>query len=64
MMDWMHKFNPLPDTVDRQMAKKYLESEMERIKKVKEQMNKSIENAKMELEKINEESENQPTDKK
>ncbi len=49
MMDWMHKFSPLADTVDRQQAKEYLESEMERIKEVKEQMVKAIELAKNEL---------------
>lgn len=38
MMDWMHKFNPLPDSADQEEAREYLESEMEKIKKVKEAM--------------------------
>lgn len=46
MMDWMHLFKPLPDSADQEKARAYLESEMERIKKVKELMNESIEKAK------------------
>ena len=38
MMDWMHKFSPLPDSVDQEAAREYLESEMERIRKVKDAM--------------------------
>lgn len=38
MMDWMHEFNPLPDSTDQEAAREYLESEMEKIKKVKEAM--------------------------
>ena len=49
MMDWMHKFNPLPDSADQEKARAYLESEMEKIKKVKEFMNESIEKAKAEV---------------
>ena len=49
MMDWMHKFNPLPDSVDQEKARAYLESEMEKIKKVRELMNESIEKAKEEM---------------
>lgn len=45
MMDWMHKFNPLPDSVDQESAREYLETEMEKIKKVRDQMNESIEKA-------------------
>ena len=51
MMDWMHKFNPLPDSVDQEKAREYLESEIERIKKVKELMNESIEKAEVEAKK-------------
>ncbi len=47
MMDWMHEFSPLPDSADQEKARAYLESEMERIKKVKELMNESIDKAKM-----------------
>lgn len=49
MMEWMHKFNPLPDSVDQEKAREYLESEIERIKKVKELMNESIEKAEAEV---------------
>ena len=38
MMDWMHSFNPLPDTVSQEQAREYLESEMEKIRKVKDAM--------------------------
>ncbi len=51
MMDWMHKFNPLPDSADQEKAREYLESEIERIKKVKELMNESIEKAEAEVKK-------------
>ncbi len=48
MMDWMHKFNPLPDSTDQELAREYLESEIERVKKVKELMIESIEKAEAE----------------
>ena len=51
MMDWMHKFNPLPDSIDQEKAREYLENEMERIKKVRELINGSIEKAKAEVDK-------------
>jgi Mg2+ and Co2+ transporter CorA len=46
MMDWMHKFNPLPDSADQEDARDYLENEMEKIKKVRDRMNESIDKAK------------------
>lgn len=46
MMDWMHEFNPLPDTVDQEKAREYLENEMEKIKKVKEAMLETLEKEK------------------
>jgi hypothetical protein len=46
MMDWMHKFNPLPDTADQEKARAYLEGEMERVKNVKTLMLESIDKAK------------------
>ena|SRR2546430_7094369 len=49
MMDWMHKFNPLPDSADQEKAREYLENEMERIKKVRELINGSIQKAKDEV---------------
>jgi hypothetical protein len=46
MMDWMHKFDPLPDSADREEAREYLESEMEKIKKVREAMLEAIQKEK------------------
>ncbi|MCA4895433.1 MAG: hypothetical protein ING84_10555 [Cytophagales bacterium] len=46
MMDWMHKFRPLPDSVDHEKAREYLESEMEKVKKLKDLFNESIDKAK------------------
>lgn len=48
MMSWMHEFNPLPDSVDQEKAREYLESEMEQIRKVKTLTLESIEKAKEE----------------
>lgn len=48
MMDWMHKFNPLPDSVDQEQARAYLESEMEKIKKVRDLTYDALEKAKEE----------------
>ena len=36
MMVWMREFNPVPDSVGEEKAREYLENEMERVKKVKE----------------------------
>jgi Mg2+ and Co2+ transporter CorA len=46
MMDWMHHFNPLPDSVDQEKAREYLEMEMETIKKVRDLTNETLEKAK------------------
>ncbi len=46
MMNWMHHFQPLPDSIDEEKARAYLESEMERIKEVKALMLESIDRAK------------------
>jgi regulator of replication initiation timing len=46
MMDWMHKFSPVPDTVGQEAAREYLESEMEKIRKVREAMLEAIESEK------------------
>ena len=51
MMDWMHKFNPLPDSVDQEAAREYLETEMEKIRKVKDIMAEAIDKAKEEMKK-------------
>jgi len=45
MMDWMHRFNPLPDSVDQEQARAYLESEMEKIKQVRDLTYDAIEKA-------------------
>lgn len=45
MMDWMHQFNPLPDSVDQEQGRAYLESQLEKIKQVKEGMLSAIEKA-------------------
>ena len=46
MMDWMHNFNPLPDSVDQEKAREYLETEIERIKKVRDLTKEALERAK------------------
>ena len=46
MMDWMHRFNPLPDSIDQEQARAYLESEMEKIKKVRDLTYDALEKAK------------------
>ena len=50
MMDWMHNFKPLPDSVDEEKAREYLETEMERIKKVRDAVIEAIDKAKEEVE--------------
>ena len=42
MMDWMRKFKPLPDSTDEEAAREYLESEMVKVTKVKEDMLQAI----------------------
>lgn len=51
MMDWMHKFQPSADSTNQEAAREYLENEMERIKKVKDLIEISLQKAKEELEK-------------
>ncbi|HRI80118.1 MAG TPA: hypothetical protein PLR06_11335 [Cyclobacteriaceae bacterium] len=46
MMNWMHGFNPKPDSTDQEAAREYLETEMEKIKKVRDFTNETIEKAK------------------
>ena len=48
MMVWMRKFNPLPDSLGEEQAKEYLEGEMEKIKKVREDVRKALEDAEAE----------------
>jgi hypothetical protein len=51
MMDWMHNFNPLPDSTDQEAAREYLENEMERIMKVRDRTSETLEQAKAVIEK-------------
>jgi hypothetical protein len=36
MMVWMREFDPIPDSLGEEKAREYLENEMEKIKKVRE----------------------------
>jgi hypothetical protein len=38
MMDWMHEFNPIPDSAGEEKAREYLEGEIEKMKRVRENM--------------------------
>lgn len=42
MMDWMHEFDPPSDTTDKEEARAYLESEMERIRIVRQALFETI----------------------
>ncbi|CAN5300553.1 hypothetical protein BH09BAC3_BH09BAC3_18890 [soil metagenome] len=46
MMNWMHQFSPQPDSADRETAREYYETEMERIKKVRDITNETLVKAK------------------
>ena len=46
MRDWMHHFNPIPDSVGEEKAREYLEDEMEKVKKVKADILEAMEEAK------------------
>jgi hypothetical protein len=46
MMDWMHEFQPIPDSLGEEKAREYLENEMERIKKVQSNIQNAIREAK------------------
>jgi len=43
MMVWMRQFNPVPDSLGEEKAREYLEDEMERVKKVKEDILEALE---------------------
>ena len=45
MMVWMRQFNPLPDSLGEEKAREYLEDEMEKVKKVKEDILEAMEKA-------------------
>ncbi len=46
MMVWMRNFNPLPDSLGEEKARKYLEEQKIKVEKVKEDMLQAIEEAK------------------
>jgi hypothetical protein len=45
MMDWMHKFNPIPDSLGEEKAREYLETEIEKVKKVRENILQALKEA-------------------
>lgn len=45
MMVWMRNFNPLPDSLGEEQAREYLENEMEKVKKVKDDILEALEKA-------------------
>ena len=48
MMDWMHEFHPETDSLDEQAYREYMESEMEKVKKVREDILDAIARAREE----------------
>ena len=48
MMVWMRSFDPLPDSSDQEEARQYLETEMDKIKKVRDDVLHAIEAAREE----------------
>ena len=46
MMVWMRNFNPLADSLGEEQAREYLENEMEKVKKVREDIKEALEKAK------------------
>jgi len=42
MEDWMHEFNPPADTTDTEVIRAYLESEMVKVKRVKQAMDEAL----------------------
>jgi len=45
MMIWMRQFDPLPDSVGEDLAREYLENEMEKIQKVRSRIYEALEHA-------------------
>jgi hypothetical protein len=43
MMSWMRAFKPLPDSLGEEKAREYLETEMEKVKKVQANITESLE---------------------
>jgi hypothetical protein len=46
MMVWMRQFNPIPDSAGEEKARIYLEGEMEKVKRVREDIVQALEQAK------------------
>jgi hypothetical protein len=46
MMVWMRQFDPIPDSVGEEKARIYLEGEMEKVKRVREDIVQALEQAK------------------
>ena len=46
MMVWMRNFNPIPDSLGEEKARKYLEEQKEKVDKVKQDMLQAIDDAK------------------
>jgi hypothetical protein len=46
MMVWMRQFRPIPDSVGEEKAREYLEGEMEKVKKVRENIQEALEKGK------------------
>jgi hypothetical protein len=45
MMVWMREFRPIPDSLGEEKAREYLENEMERVKRVRENINQALKEA-------------------
>jgi hypothetical protein len=43
MMDWMHDFNPPADSLGEEVVREYLEGQMEKVKKVREDITQVLE---------------------
>jgi len=46
MMIWMRQFDPIPDSLGKEKAREYLETEMEKVKKVREDILAALEKGK------------------
>jgi hypothetical protein len=46
MMVWMRAFNPMPDSLGQEKAREYLETEMEKVKQVREKILEALEEGK------------------
>lgn len=51
MMDWMHHFNPPEDTIEDEAYRLFLEQELEKVKKVRQDIMEALETANEEINK-------------